>query len=68
MTMDDHNRQSTTDFRYLDVHYPTHRIEIEHGLLEMGTKPEVIGWFFSQVDDLKAEYTNEIQIHKQIDT
>lgn len=61
-----HQSLTTTDFRYLNVFAPSHRVEIERGLAEMGTSPEVIFWVFTQLDDLKAEYTEQLLLRQVI--
>lgn len=50
---------TTADFRYLDLYHPVTRAQIERGLADLGTREEVIWWFFAQVDALKAEYERE---------
>lgn len=59
--MNNHPIPSTTDFRYLDVTHPAHRYQIERGLEAMGTRPEVIFWFWTQLDELKADYTEQLK-------
>lgn len=57
-----------SDFRYLDVSAHRDRVQIEHGLLEMGTDPEIIFWFFLKFDDLKSEYTEQLNTQHNYET